>query len=129
VAIELAKSIKQGEVANVSRLELDAHTGTHVDAPRHFIPGGQGASELALEPFIGPCVVVNARAHSGKLDRAAIESVGLPPTVARVRRRSRQPTTMLSFAIAAYSIWRMRSALTPSESPISLSVCSRPPMP
>ncbi|MDX6725629.1 MAG: arylformamidase, partial [Baekduia sp.] len=40
VEIALAQSIERGDVANVSRLDLGAHTGTHVDAPRHFLPDG-----------------------------------------------------------------------------------------
>ena len=84
VAIELAKAIERGDPANVSRLELGAHTGTHVDAPRHFIPDGEGASELALEPFIGPCVVVEAGTGSGRLDRLVIDALELPQGAERV---------------------------------------------
>jgi arylformamidase len=84
VAIELAKSIDRGDPANVTRLELGAHTGTHVDAPRHFIPDGEGASELPLDPFIGPCVVADAGSASGQLGAAAIEMLGLPPSPERV---------------------------------------------
>jgi arylformamidase len=84
VAVELAKSIDRGDPANVSRLELGAHTGTHVDAPRHFIPGGEGASELALEPFIGPCLVIDARGAAGTLDQAFVESLELPPSAERI---------------------------------------------
>ena len=76
VAIELAKSMDRGDPANVSRLDLGAHTGTHVDAPRHFLPGGAGADELALELFVGPCVVADA----GRLDAP----VDLPPGTERV---------------------------------------------
>src|ERR1700761_7564568 len=53
VTVELAKSIARGDAANVSHLKLGAHTGTHVEAPRHFIPKGEAASELPLGPFIG----------------------------------------------------------------------------
>ncbi|MGZ4266225.1 MAG: cyclase family protein [Solirubrobacteraceae bacterium] len=84
VAIELAKAIERGDPANVSRLELGAHTGTHVDAPRHFIRDGEGASELALEPFIGPCVVVEASTGSGRLDRPVIDALELPRNAERV---------------------------------------------
>ena len=77
VAIELAKAIARGDPANVSRLELGAHTGTHVDAPRHFIPDGESASELALDPFIGLCVVAETNS-SEQLGRTAIDSLDLP---------------------------------------------------
>jgi arylformamidase len=84
VAFELAKSIDRGDPANVSRLELGAHTGTHVDAPRHFLPSGPGAGELPLDPFVGPCVVADAGDVSGSIDGAAINSLDLAPGVDRV---------------------------------------------
>ena len=42
----------------VSRLDFGVHTGTHVDAPVHFIEGGRGAELLSLDVLIGPCEVV-----------------------------------------------------------------------
>src|SRR3954447_24842448 len=72
VAIEPARAIHRGDPANVSRLDLGAHTGTHVDAPRHFFPEGAGADELALEAFVGPCVVADATAADRPLDAALI---------------------------------------------------------
>lgn len=41
--------------ARESRLHLDAHTGTHVDAPLHMIPGGDDFSRIRLEDLVGPC--------------------------------------------------------------------------
>jgi NADH dehydrogenase len=84
VHIELAKSIDRGDPANVSRLELGAHTGTHVDAPRHFIPHAAGASELPVQAFVGPCVVADATSVSGTIDEQAIASLELPADVERV---------------------------------------------
>jgi arylformamidase len=89
VAIELAKSIQRGDPANVSRLDMGAHTGTHVDAPRHFIPEGPGASELLLDPFIGPCIVADATSAVGQIDGALIDSLGLPQASERVLLRTR----------------------------------------
>ncbi|HTI05615.1 MAG TPA: cyclase family protein [Gemmatimonadales bacterium] len=51
-------SIANGDPANVSRLSLGTHTGTHVDAPRHFIEGAKGAESLALSALCGPARVV-----------------------------------------------------------------------
>lgn len=45
------------DIAAVSRLMMGSHTGTHVDPPKHFIPGGAGVDELSLDAMIGPCVV------------------------------------------------------------------------
>jgi arylformamidase len=84
VDIALARSIERGDVANVSRVELGAHTGTHVDAPRHFIPDGPGADQLRLESFIGPCVVADATAAAGRIDGDLIDSLELDPGTRRV---------------------------------------------
>jgi arylformamidase len=52
------KSLENGDAANVSKLLFGAHTGTHVDAPAHFIKAGARLDSLSLEPFIGPARVV-----------------------------------------------------------------------
>jgi arylformamidase len=58
VQLERWSSISEGAVANLSRLDFGVHSGTHVDAPRHFIDGAAGAEELPLDVLVGPCVVV-----------------------------------------------------------------------
>src|SRR5262249_49447004 len=45
--------------AQVSRLEMSVHCGTHVDAPLHFIAGGASVDQIALDTFLGPCQVVD----------------------------------------------------------------------
>ena len=63
--IELAASIAAGAICNVSRLELGAHTGTHLDAPSHFIDGAAASKSIPLEACIGPAWVVDATGLSG----------------------------------------------------------------
>src|SRR4051794_26397814 len=46
---------------NVSRVSLSVHCGTHADAPLHYEADGAAAAALALEPFVGPCRVIDAR--------------------------------------------------------------------
>lgn len=41
------------------KLVLGTHTGTHCDAPRHFVPGGQTVDAIPLETLIGPAVVID----------------------------------------------------------------------
>jgi len=55
------KRMAAGDAADVSHLGLGLHTGTHVDAPKHFIPGGGGAELLPLDVLIGPARVVAIR--------------------------------------------------------------------
>ena len=56
----------EGDGFNLSRLDLGVHSGTHVDAPLHFLEGGAAVETLPLEVLVGPCVVVDG------LDVAAV---------------------------------------------------------
>lgn len=58
VEIETASSIANGDAANVSRMCFGVHSGTHVDAPNHFIEGSRRVHELDLDKLIGRCLVV-----------------------------------------------------------------------
>jgi arylformamidase len=71
VRLERVKAIADGESANLSKLDLGVHSGTHVDAPLHFIDGADGADELPLDVLNGPCEVVEAAA----LDESAVGAV------------------------------------------------------
>ena len=58
VQLERVRKIEEGANANVSNLALSVHTGTHVDAPCHFIPDGVALDRVPLERFIGEVAVV-----------------------------------------------------------------------
>ena len=82
--LELVSAIAAGAQANVSRLDLGVHSGTHVDAPLHFIDGGAGTESLELETLIGPAYVIDATAVSGYLDAEAIGSLAFPTDPTRI---------------------------------------------
>jgi len=48
-----------GDAATVSRLDMGAHTGTHVDAFSHFLPDGQTLDQMDLSPYVGEALVVD----------------------------------------------------------------------
>ena len=56
--VESAKRLAAGASANVSQLAFGAHTGTHVDAPNHFIEGTRRVDQLDLTKLIGRCRIV-----------------------------------------------------------------------
>ncbi len=58
VNIEPWSALAKGDSANVSSLHFGAHTGTHVDAPAHFIEGARKIDALSLDVLIGPARVV-----------------------------------------------------------------------
>ncbi|HZE68032.1 MAG TPA: cyclase family protein [Pyrinomonadaceae bacterium] len=57
--IEITNWLKlaSGDPANVTFIKFGAHTGTHVDAPAHFIEGGNHVESLPLEVLIGEAIV------------------------------------------------------------------------
>ena len=62
---EPVKRLAQGDSANVSRMVIGTHAGTHVDAPLHFFDGGAAADALALDLLIGRARVVDLPRRGG----------------------------------------------------------------
>ena len=56
--LQPVKRIADGGSSNVSRLVMGTHTGTHVDAPKHFFDDGTGVDALPLDLLIGRARVV-----------------------------------------------------------------------
>lgn len=58
--------IEDGSPVNVSALTLSTHSGAHADAPLHYSPSAPDIASVDLEPYLGECLVVDAR-RSGAL--------------------------------------------------------------
>ena len=58
VEIEFALSINRGDAANVSNISFGAHTGTHMDAPLHFIKDGISIDQMPLTATMGRARVI-----------------------------------------------------------------------
>lgn len=58
-AVALAQ-MAQGSPYNLTRVTLGSHTGTHMDAPSHFVAGGKTIDQLDLHKCVGPCLVAEA---------------------------------------------------------------------
>ena len=64
-SVEPIKRLARGDSSNVSTLHMSAHSGTHVDAPRHFFDNAPGVEALALELMLGRARVVEISVRSG----------------------------------------------------------------
>ena len=73
---------------NLSEICLGSHTGTHVDAPRHFVRGGAGIDRIDLQRFIGPAFVADLRRVRGGIGAEDLERAGIPRRTARVLLRT-----------------------------------------
>ena len=75
--------LSRGDAATVSQIEMSAHTGTHVDAPAHFILGGSGVDALDLNVLVGPALVVEAL-EADALSADVLQELPIPPGTGRV---------------------------------------------
>ena len=68
IEIKPWKALANGDVANVSLIDFGLHSGTHVDAPAHFIEGGTKVDALLLQSLVGEAEVVEVPEHIGVID-------------------------------------------------------------
>ncbi|CAA0807498.1 Cyclase family protein [Striga hermonthica] len=87
----LAKSMKNGSLANNSEMKLGAHTGTHVDAPGHvydhYFDSGFDVDTLDLEVLNGPALLVDVP-RDKNITAEVMESLNIPKGVKRVLFRT-----------------------------------------
>jgi arylformamidase len=83
VQITQPLQMARGDAATVSRICMGTHTGTHVDAPAHFLVDGSGVDSLNLEILLGVALVVEAL-DEGDLSAAVLERLAIPPGTERV---------------------------------------------
>lgn len=81
------RRMSKGDYNNSSALSMSAHSGTHVDAPFHFVPNGATIESLPLELFIGPALVhaVDAEKYITKEHVEAIDFKGEPRILFKTR--------------------------------------------
>lgn len=58
--------IEKGDLCNLTKLTLGSHSGTHIDAPRHFCRDGEGVEAVPLEKCMGVCKVARVRGNIGE---------------------------------------------------------------
>ena len=85
----LHAAMADGAMCNVSRLDMGAHTGTHIDAPVHFIDGAAGIEHTPLDAVIGPAYVVDATALSITISAADLDRLDIPDGETRLLFKTR----------------------------------------
>lgn len=71
-----AMRLADGDPANVSIVEMDVHTGTHVEAGKHFLADGASIETLLLDQFVGDADVVEIDGPA--VTAAALDAAGVP---------------------------------------------------
>lgn len=64
--------LENGDAANVSLINFGLHSGTHVDAPAHFIAGGARVESLPLESLVGAAEVMEVAYNVRVIDEAFV---------------------------------------------------------
>lgn len=68
IVLERVQDLDQGDAATVSCIQMGLHTGTHVDAPSHFLQGAKTVEKLSLDVLTGPVAVVEVD-QTGQISR------------------------------------------------------------
>jgi arylformamidase len=87
VRIRPAMTLRKDGV-NLSELCLGSHTGTHVDAPSHFIKGREGIDRVDLERFLGPAYVADLRRVKGGISALDLAKARIPRASRRILLRT-----------------------------------------
>jgi arylformamidase len=80
-------SIAAGDDSNVTRLDMDVHTGTHVDAPLHFVDGAATLDAVGLDPFVGPAWVADVTG-AAIISAERLDAAGIPDGTKRLLLRT-----------------------------------------
>lgn len=58
---------------NIGAIEAPLHAGTHADAPFHYHAAGESSADSALDPYVGPCILMDVRHARGQVEIGDIE--------------------------------------------------------
>ncbi len=89
VVLERINKIEDGANANVSRLDISVHTGTHVDAPYHFLQNGNTVENLDLNILVGTAQVIFVDAANDTIEINDLKVTGIKPGTTRLLLKTR----------------------------------------
>ncbi len=67
-SFERTWKMEDNSPVNVGRMTMSTHSGTHADAPLHYAAQGLDAASMDLSPYLGECLVIDARGVSNEID-------------------------------------------------------------
>ena len=76
--VSVLSAISRGDSVTTSALEMDVHTGTHVDLPAHFINGGKTLGDYAVESFVGRACVLDLSDVRRSIDDKRLAREAIP---------------------------------------------------
>lgn len=88
VELERLEKIEDGSNSNVSKLIMSVHSGTHVDAPSHFLKDGKSIEELAIKTLTGRAYVLDLP-YVDTITAEVLEKADIPPRTRRLLFKTR----------------------------------------
>jgi arylformamidase len=88
VVIKHTSSIAFGDNANVSEITMSCHTGTHVDAPHHFLDNGITVDNLSLDLLVGRAYVLHLP-DASMITASVLMQADIPPRTRRLLFKTR----------------------------------------
>jgi len=88
VIMERTSSIASGDSSNVSQIKMSCHTGTHVDAPDHFLNNGKTVEALSLDLLVGRAYVLHLP-EVNLITASVLMQADIPPRTRRLLFKTR----------------------------------------
>jgi arylformamidase len=82
-------SLNAGDIANDTALNFSVHTGTHIDAPLHFLSGGISVDQISLDTLIGEAYVASIPKDVDAVTVEILEDLEIPSNTTRLLLKTR----------------------------------------
>jgi len=90
ISVDRVEKIEDGDAANLTRIEMSAHVGTHVDAPFHFLGGDTDTVEkLPLDVLLGRAYVLHLDDDVNIVTKSVLQNLAIPPRIRRLLIKTR----------------------------------------
>ena len=84
VNLERTSDMSRGDPYTVTKIGMSVHTGTHVDAPSHFIRGGKTVEQLDLDALVGPVRVIDLSLVDRTINAHDLQAAGAREATERI---------------------------------------------
>jgi arylformamidase len=120
------RRLERGDATNASAVTMSVHSGTHLDAPFHFVPDGATIDTLPLEAFIGPARVceVDAGRYITEAHVAALDLGGDTRVLFKTRNSALLHKPEYEADFAAFSVEAARALVARGVTLVGLDYLS-----
>ncbi|MDI9880059.1 cyclase family protein [Flectobacillus longus] len=93
--ISSLQKIEDGSEANVSRLDLDVHSGTHIDAPLHFVADGKTTNDIPLQTLCGEAQIIKIEDSWSVITAELLDQLSIHKGIKRLLFKTANSTNQL----------------------------------